>query len=151
MKNFAEVFKLFTQSKNLSNTFAESIYKGFELIDEHKMSQSNNVILRIKVTPNLQNIMGVIHGGALTTIIDTSTTLAILKCDPKLHKTVSVELSTSFLNPAKVEEYLLINAICTKLGKNIAFSRAEIYEEKSNKLIATGSHVKAVIKESSFI
>lgn len=95
--------------------------------------------------------MGVMHGGALATVIDTSTTLAILKADAKKQKTVSIDLTTSFLNPAKINDSILIKAICTKIGKNVAFSTAEIYDEKGLKLLATGSHVKAVLSGTSFI
>lgn len=34
-----------------------------------------------------------------------------------------------------------------KVGKNVAFSEAKIYEENSLKLIATGKHLKALFNE----
>ena len=40
------------------------------------------------------------HGGALSTLIDVATTIAIIKMTSR--KTISISLNTEFMNPVKV-------------------------------------------------
>ena len=39
-----------------------------------------------------------------------------------------------------------MKAICNKIESNIAFTTAEIYQEQSLKLVATGEHTKAIVE-----
>ena len=49
---------------------------------------------------NQKNVIDVMHGGALSTLIDVSTTIAILKMTPR--RTISISLNTEFMSPIKV-------------------------------------------------
>jgi len=109
------------------------------------MQNDDQIILRLKVEPNFCNYMGSIHGGALTTILDCATTLAILKVDKHLRKSVSAELNFSFMNPATVKDHLLIRAECLKVGKSLAFTHADIFIEESLKMVGKGQHLKAMM------
>lgn len=66
-------------------------------------------------------------GGAIATLIDNATTLAILKNDKFLRKSVSLDLNISFISEGKVNEHFLILSEALKVGKNVAFSEAKIY------------------------
>lgn len=64
---------------------------------------------------------GSVHGGALATILDCATTIAILRGDRNLSRTVryllikylfSIELGLSFISPAKLNDSLIVHAVC---------------------------------------
>ena len=88
------------------------------------------------------------HGGAIATLLDCTTTLAILKVDKFMRKTVSVDFGLSFLNPTNLNDNLIIKSECTKMGKSLAFSDAKIFVD--NKMIVSYRHVKAILKEHYF-
>lgn len=147
-RTFAEVFSRFMHNPKLTGTFAESIYKGYSIVENDELIRSNSqLLLSLKVSPELININGTIHGGALMTILDTSTTLAILKADRKLRKTVSVEMNFTFASPGKLDEILYILADCEKVGKSIAFSSAQIFGEDKKRLVGAGRHLKAILDQ----
>jgi acyl-coenzyme A thioesterase 13 len=86
---FSGIFRRFVENPKLKGTFAHKFYEGFEYLPKHKLEISPNIlILRMKVQSSFINVNGSIHGGALSTIIDCATTLAILKVDPKHQVTV---------------------------------------------------------------
>lgn len=61
-------------------------------------------------------------------------------------KNVSVNLSTEFLSPAKLNDQLRIENWIRKMGKTLAFTECEIFG-KHNKMIAKGTHIKAFIPD----
>lgn len=148
-KHFAQIFETFVSNPKLKGSFAEDVWKGFQLVEAHNKLhlRDNQLLLRLKVLPSYCNYMGSIHGGCLTTILDCATTLAVLKMDKHLRKSVSAELNFSFQNPASDQEHLLIQAECSKVGKNLAFTSADIYVEETMKLVGRGQHVKAMLSQ----
>jgi len=145
---FLQIFNKFVSNQNLKGSYAESIWKGFQLIDSHQIIQNENqILLRLKVEPSFCNYMGSIHGGALTTIVDCATTLAILNVDRNLRKSVSAELNFSFMNPATTKDQLLIRAECSKVGKSLAFTSADIFTEEGLKMVGKGQHIKAMLNQ----
>ncbi|CAD8084001.1 unnamed protein product [Paramecium primaurelia] len=150
-KEFGDIFKRFVQIPILKNTYAEHFYLAFQYLPGHALERnSNHLVLRYKVPQNIMNMNGSVHGGALATILDCATTIAILRGDKNLSRTVSIELGLSFISPAKLNDSLLIHAVCQKVGKNIAYSVCDIYEEHDMKLVTTGRHIKAVLSGTFF-
>lgn len=49
-----------------------------------------------------------------------------------------MELSLSFASAGNLNEEILILAECNKIGKNFAYSQAEVYSAKDLSIIATG-------------
>ena len=96
-----------------------------------------------------RNAFDVAHGGALTTYIDISTTAAIFAFDAKARTQVSAQLDLQFFNPALLlpegKHPIQIEAKVTKIGKQLAFSRGELIDLTTKKLICAGSHVKAFV------
>lgn len=90
------------------------------------------------------NFFGVAHGGALATIIDCATTLAILKADESRRLTTTVEISQHCLSPVSLNESVLIRAECIRLGKTVAFAQAEIFT-KGNKVAVSGRQTKFIL------
>lgn len=145
---FIHILEKFVNNPQLKGSYAEEIWRGFELLNGHHLLQNESqIMLRLKVLPSFCNYMGSIHGGALTTILDCSTTLAILNVDKNLRKSVSAELNFSFMNPATVKDHLLIRAECPKVGKTLAFTNADLFVEETLKIVGKGSHIKAMLNQ----
>jgi uncharacterized protein (TIGR00369 family) len=87
------------------------------------------------------------HGGAFATLVDITTTLAILKVDSKFNKNVTIELSESCMSPAKENDLLLIRAECLRLGNSVAFTECKIVLADSRKMIVSGRQVKSIVHE----
>ena len=67
-----------------------------------------------------KNVIDVMHGGAISTLIDVATTVGILRMSPR--RTISISLSTEFMSPIKIDSQISIETEVTKLGRNIAFT-----------------------------
>lgn len=95
IKTFRPLFEQFVHHPNLKHTFAGPIYSKFKLIEDHHplITNDNQILLKYKVPKTMCNFFGAVHGGALATLIDCSTTLAILKADETRRLTTTIELS----------------------------------------------------------
>ena len=80
-------------------------------------------------------------------MVDVITTVGILRMTP--NRTISISLTTEFLNVIKVGEEVEIETEVSKLGKNIVFSDCRIYTDPLNvrKLACKGQHIKSIIQE----
>lgn len=114
---------------------------------------------------NLPRPFTYICSGALSTIIDVTSTIAIMTKDVQ-KAGVSVELNLSFVSAAKKGEEMVIEAWVSKLGGKLAFTQVcgrhtnnccqrycyhtraslqvDIRKKSDGKLVATGRHTKAV-------
>lgn len=70
---------------------------------------------------------GVLHGGAVTTLIDTVCGMAVFAALQKLQAIATLDLRIDYLKPAAAEKELYATAECYKLTRNIAFTRARAY------------------------
>ena len=120
--------------------FNSSFVRNFRLIEGKQEAGVTRLTLGLQVLPEFANAYGPMHGGAICTLIDDATTLAIFAADDDLRMTVSVDLSVSFASSALVGDQLEVIAECNKKGKTLIFSTASIM--KGNKLVALGKHTK---------
>ena len=88
------------------------------------------------------NRPGTLHGGMTATLIDSLTTFVLATKPPHIPG-ASVDMSISYLRPAKPGQEIIINAEVVKMGQTLAFTSAELLH-KDGKLIAKGSHTKYV-------
>jgi uncharacterized protein (TIGR00369 family) len=72
---------------------------------------------------------GVIHGGAITAVLDAACGVAVLA---KLDEAISVatlDLRIDYLRPATPEKEVLARAECFRITKHVAFVRCEAFHE----------------------
>lgn len=96
--------------------------------------------LRVEVTPDLENNLGIAHGGLVMTMLDISMGIAsrTLASGPVM----TVDMQTAFLGPAR--GVLTSEGRVVRHGKSITFSEAEVRNE-SGELVARSTGVfKAV-------
>lgn len=80
---------------------------------------------------------GVIHGGAVTTLIDTVCGLATITAPDEPSRIATLDLRIDYLRPATPQRHLFARAEVYKLTRNIAFLRAEAYEDDPRDLVAS--------------
>lgn len=86
-----DVLKFYNSSPQLVGGFGEDMGLRCVALDKY---QDNPKLSAFKYTflPHQRNIQSTVHGGALATMIDVITTVAILRMTPS--RTVSISLAT---------------------------------------------------------
>lgn len=70
---------------------------------------------------------GVLHGGALTTLLDATSGAAVLVRLDRLVPIATLDLRIDYLRPAEPGLAVLAQATCYKLTRNVGFTRAVAY------------------------
>ena len=96
------------------------------------------------VDPEMGNLNGTLHGGAIATIIDVATTIVVMSLDKKNRANVSAELNMSFLSSAPIGSDIFILSQVDRIGRNIAFTECWLYNDKLEKMVS-GRHIKAFL------
>ena len=118
---------------NKALSFKKLHYEGKEL----------TVTYNFEVKTTFLNYNKTMHGGAVTTIVDIATTMAILNLDNR--HTVSVNLGINFENGSLPGDQILVDAIVRKTGKSLAFTDCILRNIQTNKILCTGQHIKAFL------
>jgi len=72
---------------------------------------------------------GVLHGGAITTLLDGSSGAAVFAALGQLMPIATLDLRIDYLRPAEVGRAVLARATCYKLGHTVASTRAVAYHD----------------------
>ena len=81
---------------------------------------------------------GVIHGGAITTMIDTASSLAVFAKLPTIKTIATLDLRIDYLRVATPHLPIYCKAECYRLSRHIAFTRATAYQADNNNPVAYG-------------
>ncbi len=79
---------------------------------------------------------GVIHGGVVTTVIDTVCGLAVMTALDEVQPIATLDLRIDYLKPAKPSEDLLARAHVYKVTRQVVFVRAVAYQSDEEQPIA---------------
>jgi uncharacterized protein (TIGR00369 family) len=96
------------------------------------------------VGASAQNQAGVLHGGVVTTLLDTASYLALL---PRLSDTehaVTHDQTVSLLRPVAADARVDVTATVLRRGRAVAFMRAEAVVD--GELVATAQVTKSVVR-----
>jgi acyl-coenzyme A thioesterase PaaI-like protein len=135
------------RSEVIKNQYFENIfYKYAKFVSVSTEKTTSKIIFEIVVPIELKNLQGNLNGGALATIIDAATFLSVACLDRRTGS--SLNLSVNYLSPIPVGSTIQIISNCHKIGKNIAFTTAEIWSQ--NKVVALGSHNIFLVSRNIF-
>lgn len=100
--------------------------------------------MRLPFRPVLNQPAGVVHGGALATLIDTVVVPAIASGYDAAHRYLTIDMQIQYMS-AVIGEDAVAEGWITRRGRSIVFCRAEILTAKAG-LVATGTLVYKVSK-----
>jgi len=104
---------------------------GIELED----IASGTATLAVNVRKELTQNQGVVHGGAIASLIDTATAFAIISLLAPKEKVTTVDLAISYLRPA-IGGRLRAVAKVVRAGRRLFVVSAEVFD-KQGRLITT--------------
>ncbi len=86
-------------------------------------------------TPELENLFGMLHGGATFSLLDEAFQIA---CNARGSVALALQLSVYYLAPAQPGARLVAEARETKATRKTALYDAVVYQQEDGKRIATG-------------
>jgi uncharacterized protein (TIGR00369 family) len=79
---------------------------------------------------------GVIHGGAITALLDGASGAAVFAALTELVTIATLDLRIDYLRPAEAGRAVLCRATCYQRTRNVAFTRAVAYHDNPDDPIA---------------
>ncbi|HKO44020.1 MAG TPA: PaaI family thioesterase [Pyrinomonadaceae bacterium] len=96
---------------------------------------SGTATLKMPVRKQLTQNHGVVHGGAMASLIDSATAFAIISLLEPQEKVTTVDLTISYLRPV-TKGTLNCAATVVRSGRRLLVVSAEVFDD-SQKLVAT--------------
>lgn len=106
-------------------------------------ADGDRVALTMQPGERLNRHGDIVSGQALMAAADTAMVLAIWSARGEVIPCATVDMNTSFLKPATNVE-LSVTAQVIRLGRSIAFARAEIGSSRDDKLVVTATGTYAL-------
>lgn len=79
---------------------------------------------------------GVLHGGVVTTLIDTACGMAVQVALMRTAAIATLDLRIDYLRPSTPRQELFAEAVCYKLTRHIAFVRAKAWNDDPDNPVA---------------
>ena len=98
---------------------------------ELEQVERGEATLRLNIRDELRQIHGVIHGGAIASLIDTATAFAILTLLEDKEKFSTVDLMVNYLRPLK-EGTVTARARVLRAGRRLITVSADVFDEGGN-------------------
>ncbi|WP_346432456.1 PaaI family thioesterase [Crenobacter oryzisoli] len=90
---------------------------------------------------------GVIHGGVITSLVDTTSAISVTACLPEFETIATLDLRIDYLKAATPGKTIFCRAECYRLASQVAFTRAVCFHDSPDDPIAHG--VATFMRESS--
>jgi uncharacterized protein (TIGR00369 family) len=82
---------------------------------------------------------GVLHGGAITALLDGCAGAAVFATLPRMQPIATLDLRIDYLRPAEPGKDVVAVATCHHMSKNVAFVRATAFHDEESAPIATAA------------
>jgi uncharacterized protein (TIGR00369 family) len=122
------------QIKRAYKALADVPFAGLLGIELENLA-SGSATLGIRVRKKLTQNHGVVHGGAIASLIDSATAFAIITLMAPAEKVTTVDLTISYLRPVTTGR-LICTAEVLRAGRRILVVSADVFDG-GQKLVAT--------------
>jgi acyl-coenzyme A thioesterase 13 len=95
-------------------------------------------IVAIRLAEKHMNMRGIAHGGTLVTIADSALGINLSYYEEPPRPMVTVSLSTDFLQPAKIGDWIEAHVTVQRLGVHLAFASCNLMVGEKCALRASG-------------
>lgn len=92
---------------------------------------------------------GVLHGGAITSLLDTVSGCAAFSALNPIRRVATLDLRIDYMRPAKADVNVIAVADCYRVTKHVAFVRAIAHDGDESRPIATSSGTFAFFEARS--
>ena len=118
--------ELFAQVDGFISVLAQCQALGIQVVS----ARENELILELPYSNQIigNPDSGVIHGGAITTLMDTAAGAAVLCAMPKFELCPTLDLRVDYMRSAKPGQSVFARASCYRRTSNILFMRCEAYQ-----------------------
>lgn len=124
--------------QGLAKGFPQNLQMGFETLD------LGYVRMKMPVEDRLLNIYGMVHGGVLYTLLDTTSGFAVRTYGERV---VTLNGSVNYLRAGKNTKKLVCEARVVKKGKGCAVVSAEVFDD-GGELLANGSFTFYILNQT---
>ena len=114
-------------------------FLGMQLRDDDDPSAG----IWFPVGPSAQNQAGVLHGGVVTTLLDTACYLALLPSLTDAEHAVTHDMSVSLVRPVAADARVDVVGSVVRRGRTVAFLRAEATVDGA--VVAAAQVTKSVV------
>lgn len=90
---------------------------------------------------------GVLHGGAVTTLIDATCGIAVFMKLARMARIATLDLRIDYLHPAMPGKELLARAECYKLTRTVAFVRALAHHGDADNPVASAQGTFIIVED----
>ena len=121
----------------LMSAIPHSAELGMRLISR----DPDEAVMMIPYDPRLigDPATGVMHGGAITALLDTCCGTAVMMASTKPSSTATLDLRINYMRPATPKRDVYAHAHCYRATRSVGFVRAVAYHEDPADPIATAS------------
>jgi acyl-CoA thioesterase len=120
---------------NPANAFRNDIPFIKDLGVEFVSAENGRAVVALDLAPRHLNSWSVAHGGVLMTLLDVAMAVAGRSLDPTAGGGVTLQMTTSFLQPANAGARLLVSAHAYHRSNAMAFCDGEV-RDTEQRLIA---------------
>ncbi len=106
-------------------------------------AEASHVVIRMPVTGRLERTGGIVSGQALATLADTAMVLALAGHVGDFVPAATTDLHCQFLRPG-TGPAILARAEIARLGRSLAFAKAELTAAETGKTVALASATLAL-------
>lgn len=126
--------ELYGRVSRFIGTLRHCRHLGIQVVE----AAENHLLLTL---PYSEQIVGnpdsrVIHGGAITTLMDTASGSVILCALPEFELCPTLDLRVDYMRPAQPDMPVLARAETYRVTRNIIFTRCVAYQEDSSDSVA---------------
>jgi acyl-CoA thioesterase len=120
---------------NPANAFRNDIPFIKDMGVEFVSAENGRAVVALDLAPRHLNSWSVAHGGVLMTLLDLAMAVAGRSLDPTAGGGVTLEMTTSFLQPANAGTRLIVSAHAYHRSNTMAFCDGEV-RDTEQRLIA---------------